>query len=142
MPISQSGADTTTPVAEPLVDAGPSVVAPVVDAGPSSRVVAPAAPEPRFPPGPPPPAEIKGEAPCKTDADCVVEHTRSCCGCTGITVRSHLKKPERPPECGCRDYSMEQLMPGGGGGHCGPMPPPAGDYRAVCREQVCVGLHR
>ena len=107
---------------------------------------------PRFAKRPPPagpPAELQGESPCHADADCSVSETSSCCGCKGLAVVSRLKKPARPPACGCADQGgprPPRLSPDGeleaDDGPCGRPPPPAGDYRAVCRASACVGLHR
>jgi hypothetical protein len=63
---------------------------------------------------------------------------RGCCGCRSLAVKAKLRKPVKPPECGCRDCSMEQMMPGVGGGHCGPMPPDPAGFKAKCVKKACV----
>jgi hypothetical protein len=107
-----------------------------------------APPAPKRAPPPPPPAEIGGQGPCKEDADCSVETGRSCCGCQTLEVRSRLHPVEPPPACGCADLGQLQRGPHLEGiepesfGPCGRPPPPSSDYRAVCRQNACVGVHR
>ena len=66
-------------------------------------------------PATPTPAEIRGESPCSADSDCSVRNGSSCCGYFG----------------------HQQMM---GTGPCGPMPPEASAYRAVCRLRTCVAV--
>ncbi|MBS2026120.1 MAG: hypothetical protein JST92_27280, partial [Deltaproteobacteria bacterium] len=83
------------------------------------------------------PELMTSDAACQEDADCLVEEHRSCCGCQELRVRAKGPAP-REPECGCADFSARQLF--GGGGPCGPMPPPVGAFRARCVKHRCAGV--
>ena len=142
------------PSTEPAPPPPPAPGEPIASSEPPAPPVAPPAPPPHDPPvpprhteraaPPPPPAEITGEGPCTHDADCSVQETQSCCGCARLSVLSRRHKPTRPEACGCADLGNKQALATltGKPGPCGFMPPPASDYRAACRERICVGIHR